>query len=900
MNDGKINDLFFSEKHPRQVRLYMLITVLTLLTWAVKLTEIIIVSAPVHHILFLVFSMILIAAVTVQAIRNRRAGLGAAAVAFVICLVYTPNVFFLEGGIFGEAPIWFLFSIFFITICLSGRTMIVYLVLELAEMLGCWYISWRFPSLVAHASELTAHAFSLIALLTTGMTVVLTISYRNALHKQEALRSLAQKKEIEALNKAQNHFFSSMSHEIRTPINTIVALNEMILRENINDEVAEDAANIQSASKMLLHLINDILDMSKFASGQMKLTPVVYNPGDMLSEIVGMLWIRAKEKGLEFQVNVSPDIPVELLGDEVRIKQILINVLNNAIKYTQQGTVTLTIQPGSVEDGMMNVVYSVSDTGIGIKKENIPYLFTAFKRVDEEKNRHIEGTGLGLSIVKQFVDLMGGNISVNSIYTKGSTFIIELPQKIVTTQKIGEIRIDSDTVPGQRKEHTAGFEAPEAKVLVVDDNASNLLVVSKLLRETKVKVETVPSGEEALKRTLNRHYHVIFMDHLMPGMDGIACLKAIRSQIGGQCKESKIVVLTANAGSENKALYEKAGFDGYLTKPITGDILEKELYRLLPRNLTITTGNGEDILKETVSWMKREQRKKTVAITTESVADLPQEIISRYGIAVLPHLVNTDEGSFLDGVEIETKGLLDYMSDRDRKVRTGVPDVQTVEAFFAKQLTTANNIIHISISGGLTNSGCPITQEAAKAFNNVTVIDSGHLSSGQGLMVIEACRLAEEGKSPDEIRTHLEHMKSRIHTSFVVESLDFLARAEQVSTRVAGVTKALMARPVLVLKRGKMGVGKVYFGAREAVWKRYIRSVLRSPSGIDRRILFVTYVGITNKDMEWIRQQVEKRMKFERIYFQKASPVIAVNSGGGTFGLLIRDADPALPAEAEA
>ena len=512
--------------------------------------------------------------------------------------------------------------------------------------------------------------------------------------------------------------------------------------------------------------------------------------------------------------------------------------------------------------------------------------------MDEEKNRHIEGTGLGLSIVKQFVDLMGGKITVNSVYTKGSTFIIEIPQKIVGTQKIGEIRIDSDSALKQRREHVARFEAPEANILVVDDNASNLLVVSKLLRETKVRTDTVSGGEEALKRTLNKHYHVIFMDHLMPRMDGIECLNAIRAQIGGQCRDSKIVVLTANAGSDNKVLYEKAGFDGYLTKPVTGDILEKELYRLLPRDLTFATGSADDILKETVSWMKREQRKKAVLITTDSVADLPSELIDHYGIAVLPHLVYTAEGVFRDGIEIETKGLLDYMHDHNSKVTMGSPDVPEVEAFFAKQLSYANNIIHISISGKVTNSGCPIAEEAAKAFDNVTVIDSGHLSSGQGLMVIEACRLAEEGRSPDEIREHLEKIRDRVHTSFVVDSLDFLARSEQVSERIAGVTKAMMVKPVLVLKHGKMGVGKVYFGSRENVWKRYIRSVLRSPSAIDSRVLFVTYVGLNRRDMEWIREQVEARMQFDRIYFQKASPVIAVNCGDGTFGLLIRDADP--------
>ena len=511
--------------------------------------------------------------------------------------------------------------------------------------------------------------------------------------------------------------------------------------------------------------------------------------------------------------------------------------------------------------------------------------------VDDEKNRHIEGTGLGLSIVKQFVDLMGGRITVNSVYTKGSTFVIEIPQKVVSERSIGEIQIDSSRPHELRGQHTARFEAPEAKVLVVDDNASNLLVVSKLLRETRVQVETVQSGAEALKRTLAEYYHVIFMDHLMPEMDGIECFRAIRTQIGGHCKESKIVALTANAGSENRILYEKEGFDGYLVKPITGDELEKELYRLLPKDITYTAGESEEILKETVSWMKTEQRKKNVAITTESVADLPQELIEKYGIAVLPHLVCTEEGKFMDGIEIETKGLLDYMKNANRKVTTGAPEIQKIEEFFAGRLVSANNILHISISGSLANSGCAAAMEAARAFDNVTVIDSGHLSSGQGLMVIEACRLAEEGLSIDEIVKRLEKVKNKIHTSFVVDNLDFLARAGQVSRKTAEVTKSLMAKPVLVLKKGKMGVGKIYFGPRERVWKRYIGSVLRNPASLDKRLLFVTCVGLTKHDTDKIREEIEKRAKFDAIYFRQASPAISVNCGPGTFGLLVRDKD---------
>ncbi|MBR5090932.1 MAG: DegV family EDD domain-containing protein [Ruminiclostridium sp.] len=889
MTPKKLRDFIFDNDRDLHERLFVLLMLVTIIAWCITLVELIFTGATIGDMIALIVGIIMFSAATMLSVRFNRVSAGAVVISAGMSFLYLPMTFFFGGGIFGDAPLWYLFGIFFINMCLTGKPKIVFLIANGVLAAGFWYISYAFPEMIVQNNNAMAHIFSFIALVLISISVSITLTFRTYLYNREVKRSEDQKREIEKLNEAQNRFFSSMSHEIRTPINTIIGLNEMILRENISDEVAEDAANIQAASNMLLHLINDILDMSKLASGQMELTPVTYHPGDMLSEIVGMLWIRAKSKNLEFHVSIAPDIPAELVGDEMRIKQILINVLNNAIKYTKEGSVSLSIQSGGIKDGAMNVIYTVSDTGIGIKKENIPFLFTAFRRVDEEKNRHIEGTGLGLSIVKQFVDLMNGRITVNSVYTKGSTFVIEIPQKISGNQLIGEVDLSSKTTVNRQRSRGARFTAPEARILVVDDNASNLLVVSKLLRETGIKTDTVTSGSEALKKTLNNYYHIILMDHLMPEMDGIECFRAIRTQTGGQCKESKIVALTANAGAESRLLYEKVGFDGYLIKPVTGIELEREIYRLLPSNLTYVSGESDDILRETISWMNTKQRKKAVAITTESVADLPQELIDKYGIAVLPHLVCTAEGNFKDGIEIETKGLLNYMQDISRKVTTRAPDVRTVENFFAKQLSGANNIIHISISGKLTNSGCLVANEAARAFDNVTVIDTGHLSSGQGLVVLEACRLAAEGRSPEEIVSRIEAYKTKVHTSFIVDNLDFLARAEQVSDRLANITKSVMARPVLMLKKGKMGVRKIYFGARENAWKNYIRSVLNNPSGVDNRILFVTYVGLTQREKEWIREQIVSIADFDEIYFQKASPVIAVNCGVGTFGLLICD-----------
>ena len=712
------------------------------------------------------------------------------------------------------------------------------------------------------------------------------MSYTRFRLNEQLVTAEKQRQEIYMLNKSQNSFFSNMSHEIRTPINTIIGLNEMILREDVSDEVIEDAVNIKAAGKLLLNLINDILDMSKFQSGSMQLLIEPYHTGDMLSDIVGMLWIRAKDKKLDFNVDVSPDIPSELVGDEVRIKQVLINVINNAIKYTKEGSVSLTVQCERTEGKICNMIYTVSDTGIGIKSEDIPYLFSAFKRVDETVTKHIEGTGLGLSIVKQLVDLMGGKITVNSVYKKGSTFIIEIPQRIERDGTVGNYDFAKAGTNTKKKAYTPKFEAPEARILVVDDNEANLMVVSKLLRDTKVRIDTATSGAEALRKTLNIKYNVIFMDHLMPEMDGIECRRRIKDQTGGRCRDTAIIILTANADEENRALYERENFDGYLAKPVSGEALENELYAHLPKEIVRITGDRSEIAQESISWMSGTKKRKSIVITTESVADLSPEIIEKYQIAVIPHKVRTEEGLFKDGKEIETLGVLKYMEDPNHTVLPQGPTVREAEEFFAKQLTFANNVVHISISSKIEHSGYAPELEASKSFDNVFIIDSGHVSSGQGIMAIIAAKMAESGLSAEEIVKELEAYKKKIHTSFIVDNLDFLARAGQVGPGIANVVKSLMGRPVLRLRNGNMGVGMTYFGARESAWKAYINSVLGNAAKIDTSILFVTYVGLSKKETDWIRDQVEKYMHFDEIYFKQASPAVSVNCGPGTFGLL--------------
>ncbi len=795
-------------------------------------------------------------------------------------------VFFSSGGIYGGSPIWFVFGVLYIGMILRGRVRIFFFFAEMVLVVMCYYVEYTHPELVIPHDVKAHFSDSLGCIIIVSSILTILMSFQTYVYRKENEITKAQKDEIDVLNKSQNRFFSSMSHEIRTPINTIIGLNEMILREDTSEEIKEDALNIQAASNILLHLVNDILDMSKLQSGQMQLSEAPYHPEELILDVVSMLQIQANEKKLEFNVNVAPDIPSELEGDEVRIRQILINVINNAIKYTEEGYVTLSVQCSKIVDDKVTLTYSVSDSGIGIKKENIDSLFTAFRRMDEDRNKNIEGTGLGLSIVKQLVDLMGGDITVNSVYTKGSTFIIELPQKVIDPAPVGQLDPQEKRSMVNIGVYHQSFEAPEARVLVVDDTRTNLMVVSKLLKETKVEVDTASSGAKALEKTLEKSYHVIFMDHLMPEMDGIECMHRIRSQTGGLSRDAVFVALTANAGNEDRELYEKEGFDSYLVKPVTGSIIENELHRLLPRDLITTESDKQEITEDSTLWISSQIKKAPVMISTSSAADIPEEIIKKYNIAILPVTIETQEGCFRDSIDIDADGLIDYMVGEGKEVHMNELETSEFESFFAEQLQYANNIIHISVSSRVQANSYIAAEEAARTFDNVHVVDTGQISTGQGLIAMEAGRMASEGMGKDEILKRVAELKQEILTTFVVDNMDLLARTKKVSPAAARFTKAFMIRSVLGFRHGKLTLSRVYFGSRDHAWKRYISYVLKDTKTIDRRILFITHVGLSRKDLGRIKEEVEKRVVFEEVFFQKACPALATTTGPGTFGLL--------------
>lgn len=822
--------------------------------------------------------------ITYVSIRFHKIQAGSVIIGGMLVYLLGPFNFLSSGGLYGGGSSWYVLAMVFIALVVEKKAKYILIVSGLAVGWAGYFVAYKYPSALGiHSTKMayldSAVSMTVVAVLTCGM-----ILFQNSIYRSANRVAQQQKQEIEELNQAQNRFFSSMSHEIRTPINTIIGLNEMIMRETVSDEVAADASNIQAASKMLLALINDILDMSKMESGKMDIIPVSYDVGAMLSDIVNMIWVRAKEKGLEFHINVDPALPSQLLGDEVRIKQVLINVLNNAVKYTSEGSVTLSIQYRKQAHGPAQVLYSVTDTGMGIKKESLPYLFNAFRRVDEEKNRYIEGTGLGLSIVKQLVDLMGGDISVNSVYTKGTTFVITLPQKIISENGIGEIDFEARHMMNERKYYKTSFEAPNAHILIVDDNETNLMVEEKLLRDTKVQTETAGSGRACLQKTLQNRYDVILMDHLMPGMDGIDCLHEIRAQLGGLNRDTPVVILTANAGVEDQRMYKRAGFDGYLSKPVTGGQLEAELLRHLPRELVTMTNEAGSCGVVERPFVDRVKKKALLLISTDSVSDLPQKLSDNAKIAVMPYRVVTQGGEFIDGEESETDGVLSYIR-KGKHAHSEAPEVADYEVFFAEQLTKAQYVIHLTMSGKVSK-GYENALEASKSFDNVKVIDTGHLSSGMGIVVLRAAAYAAEELTPEDVIEKIGQTRALVRTSFIVDDTEYLLRAGRISPRINAICKAFMVHPVLELKNGRMAVGSIKIGTKKTAWRKYIDSVLMNAGRIDKRLLFLTYAGLSYDELQEIEEAVKKKVTFERVIYQKASPAISINCGAGAFGLL--------------
>ena len=429
---------------------------------------------------------------------------------------------------------------------------------------------------ITYITTLVLWVFGLLLILFVIGATYLFITAEKAKDRDELREA---KEEAENANRAKSQFLANMSHEIRTPIHAIMGMNEMVLRETKDDDIRVYASNIKNASENLLEIINGILDFSKVEAGKVEIEENEYSLGALLNDLNNIIKPMTQEKNLEFVLKVDKKLPKGLIGDTGKIRQIVINLLNNAVKYTKQGTISLTIG-GDVSVDKVNLTIGVKDTGIGIKEEHLDKLFIDFERVDQDENRDIEGTGLGLAIVSKLLQNMGGDIKVSSEYGKGTVFTVHLTQGISDAEPIGdfEVKYEADN----DKKYTERFVAPDVKVLVVDDHEMNLVVIKNLLKGTKMQITTCSSGEECIEHIIKNTFDIVLLDHMMPGMSGIETLEAIIEK--DLKRDTVFIALTANAIVGVKEMYLSKGFDDYLSKPIDTRKMEKMLQSYIPEH----------------------------------------------------------------------------------------------------------------------------------------------------------------------------------------------------------------------------------------------------------------------------------------------------------------------------
>lgn len=504
-----------------------------------------------------------------------------------------PLLYVVEGGKESGMPLWLTLAALFVWLVVDGWPCIVIYIGDIIIYASLFIIEYHHPDIVEKMSgryaEYVDYIFGIAA-----VTLIFGLIFKFETRIYEKKRKELEEKEkelteinlsLEKANEAKSIFLARMSHEIRTPINAVIGMNEVIMRESSERNILNYASNIETASHTLLSLINDILDFSKMESGLMKIIPDEYDVYSLLSDCYTLLDMRAKGKGLKLKLEYNEKLPARMKGDDVRIRQIATNLLTNAVKYTDSGSITFEVDYVKKEGDRIDLIIRVTDTGRGISEEGLKNIFDSFSRADERQNRNIEGTGLGLSITKQLIDLMGGSINVKSEAGRGSEFTAVIPQTAVTGEPMGDFWARYNEGGSSGENYHESFRAPGARILVVDDVAVNLKIFTLLLKKTEVVIDTADSGAKCLELYAQNHYDLVFLDHMMPQMDGIETFDEIRKTDKYKSELTPMVILTANAIQGVDKEYLAIGFADYLTKPVQGVELERVIVKLLPEEL---------------------------------------------------------------------------------------------------------------------------------------------------------------------------------------------------------------------------------------------------------------------------------------------------------------------------